>query len=78
MLIHMPNARVRSGSRAAAVEVLDVQLSGKPLPHAAGVSAPGLRPSTPRHMCIELSRCYHALARLCAPPPLSLPGLLSD
>lgn len=46
------------------LEVLDVQLSGKPFPHAGGGSAPRLRPSTPQHMCVELSRCYHALAGL--------------
>lgn len=79
VLIYMPNTTESELAPGPLHwRVVDFRLSEKPLPHAGWVSAPRPRPSTPRHMCVELSRCYHALARLCAPPPLSLPGLLSD
>jgi len=60
-LASMPNTTVRSGSRAAVVEVLDVQLSGKPLPHAAEAVPRGCGPARCATCVLNCRRCYHAL-----------------
>ncbi|KAI4805885.1 hypothetical protein KUCAC02_010480 [Chaenocephalus aceratus] len=60
-LASMPNTAVRSGSGAAVVEVLDVQLSGKPLPHAAEAVPRGCGPARRATCVLNCRRCYHAL-----------------
>lgn len=75
VLIHGPNAAEPESELALELTVLDVQPSGKPLPHAcSGFWPRGFRPGPPSHMCVELPRCYDAPAR----PPRPLPALLSD